>query len=75
MSELLNEYVHKIALLRVEREEQMVRAALVDWLPSWLGWLVDRPRLLRLYLRFPHRHRIYLERQQRSLGPSRVVIR
>lgn len=38
-----------------ENHEQMCRKAYRDWLRPRLRWLVDHPRLLKLYLRLPHK--------------------
>jgi hypothetical protein len=70
---LFNQYARRLALLRVEREDAMVRQVVAEWLPRRLAWLVDRPRLLRLYLRIPHRTRPFIER--RLDGSMRVVVR
>lgn len=34
------------------RDEALARALLLDVLPRGLGWIVDRPRLLKLWMRF-----------------------
>jgi hypothetical protein len=46
-----------LGMVEAAKTERIVRAAVTEWLPARLGWLVDRPRLLRLYLRLPHRTR------------------
>ena len=43
---------------RAGRQEAQARAAGEAWLPRGLRWLLDHPRLLRLYVwRLPHRRR------------------
>jgi hypothetical protein len=59
--DLLEQHVRKVALLRVERDERLMRKALDRCLPAYLGWLVDHPLLLRLYLVLPHKDRPFIE--------------
>jgi hypothetical protein len=57
MSDLITQHVDRLAQLAAERHEREVRTCTRGWLPRPLRWLVDHPRLLRLYLRLPHRSR------------------
>jgi len=51
------EYVRTIARFRAERAEREMHSVLGEWLPRRLGWLADHPRLLRVWLVWPHRER------------------
>lgn len=64
------EHVRAISALRAARAERMLREVLAEWLPKRLGWLPDHPRLLKLYLRLPHRRRPVIEQR----GMERRVI-
>lgn len=39
------------------RSEREARFFVQGWLPRGLRWLVDKPRLLRWYVRLPHRYK------------------
>lgn len=45
--------MHKIAVKRARDEELAARAEIRKILPRPLHWLLDHPRLLRLYFRLP----------------------
>lgn len=44
-------------LRAAELREREVRQIARQWFPKPLRWLIDHPRLLKLYLRLPHRDR------------------
>lgn len=54
---IIDKIAKENALLMASSDEAVAKDAFRTWLPTRFAWLMGHPRLLRLYLRLPHRTR------------------
>lgn len=66
LMDTISRLVREAAMEQAAERERIARALIVESLPRGLGWMVDHPRVLKLFYRvFPRRRPVMVVR----LGP------